>query len=317
MNLRWLETVLTVAECRGFSKAEEKTTYTQSAISKQIKAVENEFHLTIFNRENKTFSVTPEGELFLKYAREVVKSYARLQRAMEMAQKGTNGKLSLAFTTKYAGGCWEKQILSSFCSDYPNIDVKLINRARQEVMPAVESGEADVGLVILSGKVKQEDLDKRYYMIPVHKNRITLAVGRGHRLYHAPSEIPLSELDGESVFLPVFAEPCFARYGFCRSLEDYCSGAGIRPRFLRRNEYGGDRAIYAIKGMIVPYCSEAPINQYENIRFLTVQEPTLSVEVWMVAMRENMTPLLQTFFDYTHRRYLEEQKHMRIQLANN
>ena len=306
MDFRCLETVLSVAKHKGFSSAEEATTYTQSAISKQVKSVEHEFQIKLFNREPKHFSITPEGEIFLKYAEEIVKSYSDLRRAVEMTKSGEIGKVNLAFTLRYAGSCSEKELTSGFLSQYPEADISIFNTGKEPVVPLLESGAANVGLIVMAGQVDTEFFYKKFHMVPVRKNRISLAVGKGHRLYDGPDEIDFSELDGEKVFLSAFAEDTFAQYGTCQKFEAACIDFGIKPHILKRSEYGGDRALYAIKGMIGPYFVDPPVDSYRNIRFLRLKEDPFPVNLWMVALKSDMTPILNNFFDYAHQQFARD-----------
>lgn len=292
-----------VAKCRGFSNAEGQASYTQSAISKQVKAVENEFHVKLFNRDARHFSVTREGEIFLKYAEEIVESYSKLTRAMQMAKTGEVGRVCLGFTTKYAGGSGEKELVSGFLFEHPEVEVSTVNTAGSEVIPMVESGKVDTGLVILSGQVNLAEFDDKFCMAPFRKSRVKFAVGKGHRLYNKNSEIELADLAEERIFLPPFAEPGFEKYGLSHRFEAECRALGIEPTIIRRSEYGGVRALYAAKGMVVPFCSQVSMNEYKDIRFLYLKDDPFPVDIWLVALRSNMSATLEKFMDYARCQY--------------
>ena len=72
MNLRDLRYVLAVAEHRHFGKAAEASFVSQPTLSGQIKKVEEELGVTIFERSNRSVEITPIGEQLLIYARRVI-----------------------------------------------------------------------------------------------------------------------------------------------------------------------------------------------------------------------------------------------------
>lgn len=72
MTLTQLKYIVAVAECGTISKAAEKLYISQPSLTTSIKDLEAEFGITIFNRTNKGVVVTPDGEEFLGYARQVI-----------------------------------------------------------------------------------------------------------------------------------------------------------------------------------------------------------------------------------------------------
>lgn len=303
MDIRCLETIILVAKCRGFSNAESQISYTQSAISKQVRAVENEFNVRIFNRDARHFGITPEGEVFLKYAEEIVDSYNKLTKAMQMAKMGETGSVSIGFTTKYAGSSGEKELASGFVFAYPEVDVATLNLAGGEVMPLVDSGKIDVGLVILCGYDRRKDLEEKYSIVPYQKGRIKFAVGKGHRLYDHKGTITMQDLASEKIFLPSFTEPGFEEYGLSSRFDIICRQSGISPNIVRRSEYGGVRALYAAKGMVVPFCAKVAKDEYRDIRFLYLEDDPCKANVWAVCRKNNITPTIKKFLDYIKKQY--------------
>lgn len=74
MEIRNLITFQRICRLKSFSKAAEELGYSQSAVTMQIKQLENELNVRLFNRIGKTIRVTNEGERFLAYADEIIKT---------------------------------------------------------------------------------------------------------------------------------------------------------------------------------------------------------------------------------------------------
>ena len=77
MEVRQLNTLIRAAQFQSFSKAAESLGYSQSAVTVQIKALEEELGVRLFDRIGKTVSITHYGQEFIPYARDVVSAAAR------------------------------------------------------------------------------------------------------------------------------------------------------------------------------------------------------------------------------------------------
>ena len=78
MELRVLKYFITVAQEQSFSKAAKVLNVSQPALSKQIKDLEDEYQITLFNRTTRTVSLTEEGRLFKEQAIEILNLEAKI-----------------------------------------------------------------------------------------------------------------------------------------------------------------------------------------------------------------------------------------------
>ncbi len=79
MTLNQLHYVITVADCRSMNEAARILFISQPSLSAAVKELEREIGIEIFRRNNRGISVTPAGEEFLGYARQVVEQYELIQ----------------------------------------------------------------------------------------------------------------------------------------------------------------------------------------------------------------------------------------------
>lgn len=79
MTLNQLHYVITVADCRSMNEASRILFISQPSLSAAVKELEREIGIEIFRRNNRGISVTPAGEEFLGYARQVVEQYELIQ----------------------------------------------------------------------------------------------------------------------------------------------------------------------------------------------------------------------------------------------
>lgn len=79
MTLQQLKYALTIADCGSMNEAAKQLFLSQPSLSETIKELENEIGLDIFLRSNRGIVITPEGEEFLSYAKQVIDQYELLQ----------------------------------------------------------------------------------------------------------------------------------------------------------------------------------------------------------------------------------------------
>jgi DNA-binding transcriptional LysR family regulator len=82
MELRQLKIFVTVAEEKSFTRAAQKMGYAQSNVSAQVRLLEEEFDIRLFERLGKKIDLTPEGEKLFYHAKRLLRNAAEVQEAM-------------------------------------------------------------------------------------------------------------------------------------------------------------------------------------------------------------------------------------------
>ncbi|PHZ86224.1 LysR family transcriptional regulator [Paremcibacter congregatus] len=114
-----------VASAGSFTHAGEKLYLSQSAVSRQIRSLEESLNTTLFNRHARGLSLTDEGESLFKTAEEVV---AKIHVTEQQLIEGTNlprGELKITTTLSF-GSTWMMNNIRSFIEKYPEINVQLL-----------------------------------------------------------------------------------------------------------------------------------------------------------------------------------------------
>ena len=88
MNLLHLKYAVEIANTKSISRAAENLYMGQPNLSRAIKELEENLHITIFNRTSKGITVTPEGEEFLQYARRIIGQVEEVDRWLSAPQSG-------------------------------------------------------------------------------------------------------------------------------------------------------------------------------------------------------------------------------------
>lgn len=124
MTIRQLEYFLSAARTLSFTKTAQSYFISQSAITQQIKSLEEELDVKLFFRNNNQLRLTPVGELFVPEADAVVNRIREAQEKLHAARDGMTGSLTIGYLqsvemTQFPGSIQE------FSEDYPGIQINL------------------------------------------------------------------------------------------------------------------------------------------------------------------------------------------------
>ena len=145
----------TVAESGSFTKAGDVLGLSQSAVSRQIGALERELRAPLFHRHTRGLILTEQGELLWRAAREMTQRLERTRSQLSETREHPSGELKVT-ATRGLGGHWLTPRLSEFMDLYPDIRVELI-LTDEELDLSMR--EADVA--IRTRKPTQPDLIQR------------------------------------------------------------------------------------------------------------------------------------------------------------
>ncbi|MEJ2364657.1 MAG: LysR family transcriptional regulator [Deltaproteobacteria bacterium] len=138
------------AKLGSFTKAAEATYRTQSALSQQIKALEEELDCYLFERIGKRkLRLTSAGERFFAFAESILENYQSLREDLHELKGSQKGRLKIAapFTTLYH---LFPEVLKEYTERFPQVELTILDRSQQTVIELVKSGDIDFGFTVES-----------------------------------------------------------------------------------------------------------------------------------------------------------------------
>lgn len=114
-----------VAEAGSFTHAGEVLNLSQSAVSRQISALEESLNLPLFHRHARGLILTEQGELLYKTARDVFSKLAMTEALLTESRERAQGPLKITTTVAF-GSLWLTPRIKDFLDAYPDIDVKMV-----------------------------------------------------------------------------------------------------------------------------------------------------------------------------------------------
>ena len=143
--LRQIKYFQAVVRNKSFSEAAEECHISQSAISQQIKALENEFGFRLLERKNRKFILTPAGEYFYKKSLILLADYEQICSESARIARGGEAVLKIG----YLRSCSSQELLlalEDFSAKYPRISVQILHGNHEELFALLRNGGADLVL---------------------------------------------------------------------------------------------------------------------------------------------------------------------------
>ena len=145
MLLRQMEYLQAVVENGNFYQAAEQCHVSQSAISQQIKKLEEGLGVQLLLRHNRTFTLTPAGEHFYQKSLVITGDIRRMLRETTRIAKQDHAVLRLGCYKGYQGNELS-QAIALFSESYPAVDVKITIGSHEELYHAMENDTIDLAL---------------------------------------------------------------------------------------------------------------------------------------------------------------------------
>lgn len=230
MNINQLRYFISVATSRSFSAAAEENYITQTAMTQQIKALEESMGCQLINRSTRPITLTAAGQSFLKDARSIL---ARLDEAMVRAAEASSG-ISGSLRIGYIKG-YERSALSdtlrSFHRQLPNVLLTCYRDTSDRLASGLQNDEYDI---IFTWDSTRLQISPEYQSLPIEKARLTAVLYASHPLgsreyldrtdlrnepliYMSPSE--RIDNHGDALFMELYHKAGYQPQIVCRSTD--------------------------------------------------------------------------------------------------
>ncbi len=187
MNLRDIKYILTVADTRHFGRAAERCFVSQPTLSGQIKKLEEELGVTLFERTNRSVEITPIGEAVLEHARLLLEQADAIEQVARAQRDPLAGPLRIGAIPTLSPYLMPL-ILVPLKQRYPQLRLVLSEEITDALMRRLHHHELDA--VLVATPEEGPDLER----IPLFDEPFWLAHPREHPLY-AKDEITARDLE--------------------------------------------------------------------------------------------------------------------------
>ena len=177
MNLNQLEYFVATAETLNFTKAAERCFITQTAMSQQIRALEQTVGVPLLIRDKHHVQLTPAGEIYLREARAILERSSKAIKLARTASEGITGALCVGFIR---GSVHNEtaELLREFHRMYPRVSVSFYRDNMNGLYEALENGRCDIAFNLTCYSRTLDVLDHRFFAA----YPLMAVLGSGHSL---------------------------------------------------------------------------------------------------------------------------------------
>lgn len=189
MDLEWLETFLAVVDRGGFTAAAEQVHRSQSRVSAHIASLERQLGVRLLDRTRRPASPTAAGEVFARYAREIVAGVGSARAAVG-ALKGLDQRSLMLITTPCVGAALFPQVLAGVTADRPGLRVELVERSWHDVERRFVADGAAMAVLPLLDPPVASGLRERV----LWRERLRVVVSADHEIAQDGGPVPVERL---------------------------------------------------------------------------------------------------------------------------
>ena len=144
LDIDQLRTFIAIAETGSFTRAADEVHKTQSAVSMQMKRLEERVGKPVFERDGRQSRLTADGQRLLEYARRILQLNDEAVSAL--AEPELVGSVSLGLPDDYADRLLPR-VLAAFARSHPGVEINVACEQSTCIFKRIEDGEIDLGII--------------------------------------------------------------------------------------------------------------------------------------------------------------------------
>lgn len=220
MEIKQMKYFVEVVKNGGMTQASEHLYIAQSTISKNIKSIEDEFNVTLFDRRKKHIILTDIGQIFYDKCVEALAILDDLSLEMDDVTNIERGHIRLGVSAIMDVRLFTES-LNQFHSMYPNVTYEVVEGGGKAVEFYLNNDEIDVGITTLPVD------DDIYHAVPLYKEKLMLVVDKNSK-YAKQSSVYLGDLKNERFIM--FHDDYYIKDQIIES----CRKVGFHPKVVAK-----------------------------------------------------------------------------------
>ena len=191
VNFELYRIFVAVADEENITKASEKLNISQPAITKQIKNLENQLSIKLFERKSKGVALTNEGKKIYEKLKSPIEELNKID-----AQIGKEKTINIG-THNHMGGLIFGKAINQYTLKYPNVNLNLICEEIDELLKKLKSKEIDI---VFAKKYDNEEAPKGLKFIKLGNMHETFIVNKQSEI--AGQTLTFDNLKGKMIYIP-------------------------------------------------------------------------------------------------------------------
>ena len=191
LDLRHLRSLVAIADTGKLATAAERVHLTQSALSHQIRALEDHHGLPLFERTRHGLTFLPAGERLLQLARTVLAEVQAAERDLQRMNGQASGELRIALECHTCFD-WLMPVMHQFSQRWPGVEVDLVAGFHADPLNLLKEGRADL---VIGSRPKAV---RPWQVLPLFRFEILAVLANDHPLRHKRHLTP-KDFEGETL----------------------------------------------------------------------------------------------------------------------
>lgn len=288
-TLRQYEYFLAVAAELNFHRAAERACVAQSALSMQIKAMEDEIGLRLFIRDNRNVRLSEAGRLLLPEANALVRQAQRTAELARNVARGAIGKLDIGMVPSTAFTGVIASTIHRFRTAAPDVNIVWHELLMDAQLDELLAGRLDLGFL----RLPWEGADLRFCTRVLHREKILLAVPEDDPAASS-GRVALVELRDRRFIM----SPLPATMGLSASVHLLCRKAGFAPDVVMTSRQFPVMLNLVGAGMGVAFVPESVAAiRIPGIALLELDDPEAFTEIALIYRSESAALPVRKFIE--------------------
>lgn len=293
MELRRLRYFVHLAEDLHFGRAAARLGMSQPPLSQQIRLLEDELGVTLFERSSRRVELTPAGALFLDAARQTIAQADRAVMIARRAAAGELGALAIGFNATAPLVPQVAAAIHQFRQSYPDVALSLSEVGASDQVAAIVEGSLDIGFMRGAG---QPALPATLAATQLLRERLVVAMRSDHPLAGRPA-LAMADLAGE----PMVAYAVERSGGLTSEAFGLMRAAGIEPRVAQ-----AVREISTLLGLVSAGVGIAVVSQSlcalqsPGLAYCPLADAAAETGIWLVHRRNGASLPCERFLSLIH-----------------
>lgn len=188
-----LEYIVAVAKYQSFSKAATHCFVTQPTLSMQIKKMEEDLDVILFDRSKKPVTPTEVGESVIEQAKIILSETDKIDEIIQFSKKTLSGRLTLGIIPSIAPYLLPN-FIGRFAKKFPDLEISIKEMLSEDLMDGIEKGDVDMG--ILATPLPRNG----FKTTPLYYERIMLYCHKNHDFANL-SQIDIGTMRDQKIWL--------------------------------------------------------------------------------------------------------------------
>lgn len=285
MNLNQINYVIKLAETKSFTKAARELYITQPTLSQQIKSLEDEFGVPLFNRSRGDVTLTKAGQDFLYYANRITNNINKLSASLDNYCSLETGSIHIGLLLTF-GYTKIPSYISDFQKIHPKVDIKISVNITSILVEQLLNNELDI--VFITGH--SSTLPQTLEVDLVSQSEMMCVMNKDHHLSSLNYVVP-EDLESERILM-------VDRHSFVyNELHQALHRDNLKPIIIGENSNADVALQIAQHNLALSFMSEEIINKSSHTNIIAKKMlPKLYRNIY-VAVQSNLrkSPALQAF----------------------